>query len=293
MEQQEVANTMDSTADHIGTRLRAAREASGRSLDDVATQTKVPVRLLDAIERGALEELPVGPYATGFARTYARAVGLDGEAAASDMRAMLNTRSLGAVAATTYYEPAESHRVPPRWLAIAAAAIAALLLAGYLIWRSIAIAPDTPEPAAAPTETAAPAQTSAAPATPAVTLATDAPLRLVATEKVWFSLENAQGRGQMDLTLNPGEFYTVKPEQRALFLRTGKPQALTLVVGEQRLPPVGAPDTVVSGIALDAASLSRLASGQPATPAAPAANPATGTSLGTAPVAPSPATPTR
>jgi cytoskeletal protein RodZ len=285
MEQQEVAPTMDSTADHIGTRLRAAREASGRSLEDIATQTKVPLRLLDAIERGAVEELPVGPYATGFARTYARAVGMDGEAAAEEMRALLNTRSLGTVAATTYYEPAESHRVPPRGLAIAAAVIAALLLAGYLIWRSFAIAPDTPEPVTPPSETSAPAPaaapTNTVAATPAVTVAADAPLRIVASDRVWFSLENAQGRGQFDLTLNPGEFYTVKPEQRGLFLRTGKPQALTLMVGEQRLPPVGAPDTVVSGIGLDAASLSRLASGLPAAPATPAAP-----VNGAAPVAP-------
>jgi hypothetical protein len=118
-----------------------------------------------------------------------------------------------------------------------------------------------------------------------VTVAADAPLRIAATDRVWFSLEDANGRGQFDLTLNAGEFYTVKPTQRTLFLRTGKPQALTLIAGDRRLPPVGSPDTIVSGVGLDAQTLSLLASGQPVgSNAASAGAPPIGAS--TAPVAP-------
>ena len=59
----------ESTApQQIGDRLRAAREARGLSLAEMAERTKVNQRMLSAIERHALDEMPVGPYAAGFAR---------------------------------------------------------------------------------------------------------------------------------------------------------------------------------------------------------------------------------
>ncbi len=67
--------------------------------------------------------------------------------------------------------------------------------------------------------------------------------------------------------LNPGEFYTVKPAQRGLFLRTGRPQALRVMIGDQRVPQLGANDATVSGIGLDAQSLVQRLNGQ--TPAGP------------------------
>ncbi len=270
----EVADTMNDTADHIGARLKAAREAAGKSQADISAQIKVPVRMLDIVERGAVTELPAGPYAVGFVRSYAQAMGFDVAEAIAEMRAMLNAHNIGTVAATTYYEPVDETRVPSRALAWTAAAIAVLLIAGYLVWRSYAVAPDVAEaPPAAQVEVgpATPAPAAPVPAAPTVTIAADAPVLISATDTVWFSLEDANGRGQFDLTLNGGEFYTVKPGQRGLFLRTAKPQSLKLVVGGQVLPPLGAPDTVVSGIGLDAASLSWIASGQPAVVPAAAA----------------------
>lgn len=270
----EVADTMNETADHIGARLKAAREAAGKSQADISAQIKVPARILDIVERGAVTELPPGPYAVGFVRSYAQAVGLDVAESVAEIRAMLNAHNIGTVAATTYYEPVDDDRVPSRALAWTTAAIAALLIAGYLVWRSYAVAPDVaaaPPAAQAEVGAATPAPAAAVPAAPTVTIAADAPVLISATDTVWFSLEDANGRGQFDLTLNGGEFYTVKPGQRGLFLRTAKPQSLKLVVGGQALPSLGAPDTVVSGIGLDAASLSRIASGQPAVAPAPVA----------------------
>lgn len=273
----EVADTMNETADHIGARLKAAREAAGKTQADISAQIKVPVRMLDIVERGAVTELPAGPYAVGFVRSYAQAVGLNVADSVAEIRAMLNAHNIGTVAATTYYEPVDDDRVPSRALAWTTAAIAVLLIAGYLVWRTYAVSPDVADaPPATQVEVgaAAPAPAATAPTAPTVTIAADAPVLISATNNVWFSLEDGNGRSQFDLTLNAGEFYTVKPGQRGLFLRTAKPQSLKLVVGGQALPSLGAPDTVVSGIGLDAASLSRIASGQPAV--APAsATPAT------------------
>lgn len=56
--------------------LEKARVARGRSLDDIASQTKINRRHLEAIEAGDLTRLPQGPYVKAFIREFARAVGV-------------------------------------------------------------------------------------------------------------------------------------------------------------------------------------------------------------------------
>jgi cytoskeleton protein RodZ len=57
--------------------MRRARESKGLSLEDVATQTRVPTRHLVALEAGDYQALPGTTYCAGFARAFARAVDLD------------------------------------------------------------------------------------------------------------------------------------------------------------------------------------------------------------------------
>ena len=59
-----------------GTLLRQAREALGFALADVARHTRITVRNLEAIERGAYQDFHGRIYAVGFARSYARFVGI-------------------------------------------------------------------------------------------------------------------------------------------------------------------------------------------------------------------------
>ena len=63
-------------ADAVGRALKAARERLGLSLGDVARETRVPVRHLEAIEAGRFDGFAAPVYALGFARNYARVVGL-------------------------------------------------------------------------------------------------------------------------------------------------------------------------------------------------------------------------
>lgn len=267
--------------DSIGGRLRAARLAQGRSIAELTAMTKVPARTLEAIEQMDLTALPAGPYATGFVRTYARALGLDAEAAVAEMRSTIQSRNIGQVSVLTQYEPADPARVPPTKLVLISLAIVAVIAIAYGVWRSeilnaVPTVAAADAPATTGTESVAATPAPAALPEPTVTIAPDAPVLISASDQLYFALEDANGRSQFDLTLNAGEFYTVKPNQRDLFLRTSKPQALKLVVGGQALPPIGSPDTVLSGVGLDAASLSRIASGQWTPAAAPAtAAPAT------------------
>ncbi|MBE9228516.1 helix-turn-helix domain-containing protein [Phormidium sp. LEGE 05292] len=67
----------------MGEYLRHLREQQALSLDDVASITKVPARMLNAIEEGRLEPLPEPVYTKGFIKRYAEALGLNGSEFAS------------------------------------------------------------------------------------------------------------------------------------------------------------------------------------------------------------------
>ena len=65
----------------IGAQLRFAREGKGLSIGTVAERTRVPVKMLAAIERNDQSALPPHPFGRGFVRAYAEEVDLDSESA--------------------------------------------------------------------------------------------------------------------------------------------------------------------------------------------------------------------
>ena len=71
----------------LGHHLRAVREHKGLSLVQVAEATRVRRLYLEAIERDDLVPLPSRPFAVGYVRAYARALGLDGDAAVARFKA--------------------------------------------------------------------------------------------------------------------------------------------------------------------------------------------------------------
>lgn len=63
----------------VGAGLREVRERLGWKLPDVADRIRIRSVFLNAIESGDLSSLPGTAYRVGFVRTYAQALGLDGE----------------------------------------------------------------------------------------------------------------------------------------------------------------------------------------------------------------------
>ena len=60
----------------VSSRLRAARERAGLSIQDISARTKIKAVQLQAIECGEFERLP-GPFFTrAFIKNFAREVGL-------------------------------------------------------------------------------------------------------------------------------------------------------------------------------------------------------------------------
>lgn len=71
----------------IGAALRAAREAAGLALPDIAQSTRVRRAYLEAVEEMRLDALPSRPFTIGYIRAYAAALGLDPDIAVERFKA--------------------------------------------------------------------------------------------------------------------------------------------------------------------------------------------------------------
>ena len=266
------------TANPVGDRLKAAREERGMSLDEVATLTRVPTRHLLHIERGEWDALPAQTYSVGFARAYAKAVGLNGTEIGQELRAQLGAPNNSA---TIAYEPADPARVPPRSLAIVVAVIAVLLIVGYAVWRNSAVPEEDPQaeaaaadtPIVAPPPAAAPQnQPAGAPAAPAAS----GPVVLTATDAVWLRVYEAGGPVLFENTMKPGDRYEVPSTAQRPQIRVGRPEALRVTIGQSPVPQLGPTGQPIGDVSLLAADLAARAQGAPggAAPAAAAPAPA-------------------
>jgi cytoskeletal protein RodZ len=264
-------------ANPIGERLKAAREAKGLSLDDVANRTRVPIRHLQHIEAGEWDALPAPTYSVGFARSYANVVGLNGSEIGAQLREQLGgSQSRPAVAA--YYEPADPARVPPKSLAIVAGIIAVLLAVGYMVWRSGSVddtAVEAADVAAAVDQPIVQPQPRAAAPPPAAAPAATGPVVLTATEEVWLRIYEADGPRLYEGTLGAGQSYTVPPTARRPQIITGRPNVIRVTVGSTAIPALGEAERTISDVSLAPADLvARAQGGAAAAGAAPAQQPA-------------------
>src|SRR5690606_30251070 len=113
-----------------GERLRAAREARGLTLAQVAGETRIPQRHVQTIEAGDFAALPARTYAVSFSKTYARMVGLDPEEIAASVRAELDALEPEPRYRPSGFEPGDPARVPSRALAWISIVAVILVLAG-------------------------------------------------------------------------------------------------------------------------------------------------------------------
>ncbi|OCR00427.1 hypothetical protein BCD67_13025 [Oscillatoriales cyanobacterium USR001] len=69
----------------LGLELRKARQVRSLSLQQVHSQTLVPLHHLESLEKGLIEKLPEDIYIRGFIRRLGNALGLDGNAMANSL----------------------------------------------------------------------------------------------------------------------------------------------------------------------------------------------------------------
>ena len=241
----------------VGERLKAAREQKKLSLEDIADQTRIPLRHLQNLEAGDWSNLPAPTYTIGFAKSYASAVGLDRTEIGEDLRAEMGGQRFEP-GSTEVFEPADPARTMPKWLVLSAIGAIALLVI-VMTWlnnRSL-----EPEAEAPPAEIAAtapatqPAEGSAQPAQPPAGPATG-PVVLTATEPAWIQVTDGE-RTLFSGELAAGQTYTVPQNATAPLLKAGKPEALRVTVGTATAPPVGPAGRVASDVSLAPADLMR------------------------------------
>jgi cytoskeleton protein RodZ len=263
----------------VGTRLTRAREAAGMSRTQVAGVTRIPERHLAAIEAGDFAALPARTYATGFTRSYAKALGLDAEAYVRDVRAELAAQQPDDNRRPTQtFEPGDPARVPSARLAwLAVGGIVLVLIAGFILARPMfdpgmnlpsILKDEPPAPVAAPVP--------AAPAAPAVQAG--GPVVFTALQpKVWVKFTDGAGNQLFQKELAQGESWTVPADQADVRIQTARPDALSITIGGQGVARLSDSQQMIRDVPVTAAAL--LARGSavpaPAASASPSAQPTT------------------
>lgn len=223
----------------LGEQLRAAREAAGLTLDQVAQETRISRRYLVNIEAGEFAELPGRTYAIGFSKSYAKAVGLDPSEVAAMVAAEMDALQPRAPVRQPAFEPGDPGRVPSKRLWLLALVALVVLLVGLFFTARLLFAPAAQLPSLVDQEEAAqqaerqqattrPARQPAAAVTPA------GPVVFTALEEgIWVRFYTADGVQLMQKLMAEGERYTVPGDVAAPLLWTGRPDALAITVGGQ------------------------------------------------------------
>ena len=253
----------------VGEQLRAAREQKGLSLEEIASQTRIPRRHLENLEVSNWSELPAPTYTIGFAKSYAGAVGLDRVDVGDQLRA-----EMGGYRPETgtqeVFQPVDPARTMPRGLVIAAL-IAVVLLFLIFYWmhnRSLSTAEPAPPPA--PTAQAPQSQPAQPQPQQQPVAVANGPVVLTATDQSWIQITD-NGKSLFAGLLQPGQTYQVPPTATAPKLKAGKPETLKITVGGAVAPPVGPPGKVAANVSLLPGDLMK--GGAPAQPQPPSAAP--------------------
>ncbi len=161
----------------IGQRLRQAREKRSLSADEIARELKLRATYLKAMENGDWSPLPGDVYGIGFARQYARFLGVDLE---EDI-ARISSDEYQLTKPLTFPDPPIA---PAKRWAVTATLLFILLFIGFNVFHSVvhkhgqpaapgSLHPASPPPPATkpapaqPAASPAPAAVASAPATPA------------------------------------------------------------------------------------------------------------------------------
>ena len=249
----ELAEPADLFPPPVHQQLAEARRARGLSLDEVAEETRIPLRHLEAIETGEYDALPSPTYAVGFVRAFARVLDLDEVALAAQVRDEMGmpVRPGATVGKAASVAPPEPDRIPPRAFAWTAAFLAVLIVGGFLIWRS---AGTSEGPITAALDQPA-TSVGVAPAPVAQPAIPTGEVVLTATDEVWIRVRDGAGETLVARTLQPGERFAVPAQSADPVVTVGRPEALTVTVGGQEVAPLGPAGRPVSDVPLTAAAL--------------------------------------
>lgn len=269
-------NAVPAPTERAGDILRTAREAQGLSVADIATRTRVPLRHLEAIEASDYSVLPSATYAIGFARAYARAVGVDEVRIAQMVRedvAKLGRR-------TPEYEPYEMtdpSRVPSRGITIVALGIAIAVLVLVGLWygtdmfRGSRTSPADVSVAQVP---AAPVAKTAQ-SVPAAPTPANGQVTLTASAEVWMRVYDADNKTLYLGTMKPGEKFDVPRDAKDPKINIGRADKLAVTLNGAAAPALGTGERAIKDVPVGATAIAARIAGTPEPQATPVASSAT------------------
>lgn len=244
-----------------GERLRAAREAQGMSVDDVAAATRIPKRHLETIEDGDFAVLPGRSYAIGFSRSYAKAVGLNDEEIVNEVREQLGIEDPAERLRDGTMQTEDPTRLPSRGLVFGSIVAAVVLLLGLFAFsRTFFDAGAEPDSLLAAQEERDLAQQevdAAATQSASQRPVADGPVVFTSTEDgMWIRFyDGDESDVIMEKLMERGERFTIPADAANPLVRTGRPDAFTITVGGQQVPPLAEDDTVMSDVEVSAEAL--------------------------------------
>jgi DNA-binding XRE family transcriptional regulator/Na+-transporting methylmalonyl-CoA/oxaloacetate decarboxylase gamma subunit len=231
----------------VGQRLRAAREAQGMSMADLAQRTRVTQRFLEAIEDDRLDLLPSSTYASGFARAMARAVGLDQAEVGRDIRAAIAGGG-GPVRTHHIEEIADPARGPSRGLVVVTLGIALALVVLGVLYFATGVIRGNGESAPSTTQAVAAAPAAAPRAAPSPTPRGE--VVLTATDEVWMRVYDGAGQTLYLGTMKPGERFTVPAGAQSPQINVGRPDKLAITVDGTAVAALGDGKRAIKDVSL-------------------------------------------
>ncbi|TNE33423.1 MAG: helix-turn-helix domain-containing protein [Alphaproteobacteria bacterium] len=247
-----------------GPKLRRAREACGLDLSQVAAETKIPIRHLEVIERGAFGELPARTYAIGFTRTYARMLGLDDVEIAGEVRAELGDLAAAQPERATGFEPGDPAKTPSATLAWTAAVAAVILMGGAAMFYTTyygagadpapLIVEATPQPGGA--QATAPEVRDSGMGQETATASAPGKVALTALEDgIWVRIYDATGARLIERQMMIGEQFEIPTDAQEPRINTGRPDALAITIDGKPVPKLADEPRTVGDMQVSARAL--------------------------------------
>jgi cytoskeleton protein RodZ len=223
----------------VGAKLQRERESQGRSLDEIAAATKIPLRHLESIEAEDLDALPGLVFTRNFVRQYATTLKLDPE----PLLAALPKVDHASVPLPVAPKIARSRRWDSREKSLAKAALWAVVLLGgaIVLYRELSIpAYTTTSVHASPAPPVSQSPAPGRPAAPPPVVNPDAsPVQVTVTalKSSWVSL-TADGKSSFAGTLEPNETKAISATEQVKLV-AGNAGGVTISLNGKTLDPIG------------------------------------------------------
>ena len=251
----------------IGERLRHQRLQRKISLERVSLETKIGVRLLEAIEAGLFEKLPGGVFRRSFVLQYARALQLDPDEIAGELNqlnqfdevpampiaAVTNGQDQNSGSAFAFREDLSGLRGSTIGSLLAAIGVIMACALIYNWWQSpsaakVQTARVQPAAAAPPIATPAPTPAATAPTAPEPTAPVSQPapapsdtahvrVGLSADETTWVSI-SSDGKNVFAQALEPHETKIVEASSKVRLL-VGNAGGVEISLNGKPIGPIG------------------------------------------------------